>query len=175
MENDQNEFERHLTDAELFALAAPAAGEPEALPRHLSRCAVCSRALQEWKTEMRVLAADDAGEIGRRTEEEWRAKEDATIAALRRQAAPVRRLKPLRWAVAIAASLLVAVLVLPLRRSASTAAAHPTPVSAAAPAPDGNGSELGAADQADDDLLRQASYLAGGGDLETERALEGRL
>ena len=175
MENERGEFERHLTDAELFALAAPAAGEPEALPRHLSRCAGCSRALQEWKTEMVALADDDAGEIGGRTEEEWRAKEDATIAALRRQAAPARPLKPLRWAVAIAASLLVAALLIPLRRPPSAAASHPTPVSAGAPPSNGSGGELGAADQADDDLLRQASYLAGGGDLETDRTIEGRL
>jgi hypothetical protein len=174
MDNERNDVDRHLTEAELFALAAPAAGGPEELPRHLSRCPACSRALQEWKSEMRALADEDAGEIGRRSDEEWREKEDATIAALRRQGAPVRRPRPLRWAVAIAASLLLAALLLPTRRPAATAAARPTPVTAAA-APAGDGSELGAADQADDDLLRQASYLAAGGDLEGEGSLEGRL
>ena len=174
MENKRNDVDRHLTDAELFTLAAPAAGGPEELPRHLSRCPACSRALQEWKSELRVLGDEDAGEIGRRSEEEWREKEDATIAGLRRRGVPVRRVRPLRWAVAIAASLLLAALLLPTRRPAATAAAHPTPVMAAAAPADG-GSELGAADQADDDLLRQASYLAAGGDLEGEGSLEGRL
>src|SRR5262245_15761554 len=174
MENEHDDSARHLTDAELFALAAPAAGEPEALPRHLLRCDACSRALQEWKTEMRTLADEDAGEIGRRTEDEWREKEDATIEALRRSAAPAGRLRPLRWAVAIAASLVIAILLLPPRRPAGTAAAHPTAVPASPVAPEG-GTELTAADQADDDLLRQASYLAAGGDLEGEGGVEGRL
>jgi len=47
MSHETHELEKHLTDAELFALAAPATGEPEALPKHLSTCRTCSRALQE--------------------------------------------------------------------------------------------------------------------------------
>ena len=38
----------HLTDAELFNLAVPPVGAPEALPRHLSEGWSCSRALHEW-------------------------------------------------------------------------------------------------------------------------------
>ena len=60
---DKHDSERHLTDAELFGLAAPAAGEPEALPPHLSTCQECSRALQEWKASVRALAAEEVDEI----------------------------------------------------------------------------------------------------------------
>jgi anti-sigma factor RsiW len=63
--------DRHLTDAELFDLAAPASGEPEPLPRHLSQCDACSRALQEWKAAMRELAMEDAAPLDRRPAEEW--------------------------------------------------------------------------------------------------------
>jgi hypothetical protein len=69
--------------------------------------------------------------------------------------------------VAIAASLLVAALLLPLKRPAThVASAPPTPAAATT-----QGSELTPADQADDDLLRQASFLAAGGDLEGEGRL----
>ena len=171
MTNETTEADRHLTDAELFALAAPASGEPEALPKHLSTCRACSRAVQDWKGAVRALAEKDAGEIGRRTEDEWRAAEDATLERLKRAALARRRVHPLRWAAAIAASLLVAVLLLPSRRPPVNAAAAPaTPVAATTSA-----SELSPADQADDDLLRQASFLAAGGDLEGESGLAGRL
>jgi len=169
MTNEPSEIDRHLTDAELFALAAPATGEPEALPKHLSSCRTCSRALQDWKGAVRSLAEEDAGEIGQRTEDEWRAAEDATLERLK-TARTGRRVHPLRWAVAIAASLLVAVLLLPSKRSPThVATASATP--AAAPSND----DLAPADKADDDLLRQASFLAAGGDLEGEGGLGGRL
>jgi hypothetical protein len=170
MTTETQEPDRHLTDAELFALAAPASGEPEAIPKHLSACRTCSRALQDWKGAVRALAEKDAGEIGRRTEEEWRAAEDATLEKLK--AAPARRrVHPLRWAAAIAASLLVAVLLLPSKRPPASAAAAPaTPAATSSSA-----SDLSPADQADDDLLRQASFLAAGGDLEGESGLAGRL
>src|SRR6516162_5748342 len=60
----------HLTDAELFTLALPPAGEPEALPGHLLECAACGRALQTWKAAVRDLAREDAGPMGRRSERE---------------------------------------------------------------------------------------------------------
>jgi hypothetical protein len=170
MTNEPLETDRHLTDAELFALAAPASGEPEALPKHLSACRACSRALQDWKGAVRALAEKDAGEIGRRTDEEWRAAEDATLERLKKAAPARRRVHPLRWAVAIAASLILAVLLLPSKRPSANIAAAPTPGAAASSAP-----ELSPADQADDDLLRQASFLAAGGDLEGESGLAGRL
>ena len=169
MNEDTPGFDRHLTDADLFTLSVPATGAPEALPRHVSACRTCSRALQDWKAAVRALAEEDAGPIERRTPEQWRAAEDATIAALRKAGPSRHRAHPLRWAIAIAASLFVAALLLPVRRLAPPVAASPTP--AAQP----SGSELGAADQADDDLLRQASYLAGGGDLESDVSVEGRL
>ena len=170
MEQDSTNLETHLTDAALFALAAPAAGEPEALPEHLSRCRECSRALQDWKAAVRDLAQEESGEIGRRTPAEWRTAEDATLDRIRQLGPPRRRARPLPWIAGLAASLVLAVLLLPGRRTAPQVAAAPTPLAAS---PDQ--AELSAADQADDDLLHQASYLASGGDVESETALEGRL
>ncbi len=147
--------EAHLTDAELFSLAAPAAGEPEALPRHLQGCPSCSRALQEWKSSVRALAAEEVDDVSRRTPREWRAAEDATMAAIRKAGRAGRRAHPVRWAVGIAASLLVVALLIPGTRTASTATRVPTPI--AEPG-------LSAEDRADDALLRDAAYLAQGGD-----------
>ena len=154
---DTQNSDRHLTDAELFGLAAPATGEPEALPPHLSTCQGCSRSLQEWKASVRALAAEEVDEIEGRSPAEWQAAEEATMAAIRRAARPGRRTHPLRWVVGIAASLAVIALAIPAR--------HRTPVdvAAASPTPAAE-SGLSPADRADDDLLRQASYLAGGGD-----------
>jgi hypothetical protein len=169
MHQDKPDHETHLTDAELFALAAPAAGEPEALPRHLSRCPACSRALQEWKGAVRLLADEETSEIDRRSPEEWREAEQATMAAIRRAGRPGRRVHPVRWAVGIAASLALLALVLPGSRSAPVLAPVPTPSAQSA------SGELSAADRADDELLRQASFLAEGGDVDSDASAEGRL
>ncbi|HYX19941.1 MAG TPA: hypothetical protein VFA98_03755, partial [Thermoanaerobaculia bacterium] len=70
-----------------------------------------------------------------------------------------------------AASLLVAVLALTAHRAAppvTTVAAHATPAATAS-------SDMSAADAADDRLLRDASYLAGGGDVDSGSGLESRL
>ena len=145
----------HLTDAELFTLAAPPAGEPEVLPRHLSECQSCSRALQEWKTSMRDLADEDVEPIDRRSPEQWDAAADATMSRIRRAARPGRRQRPLRWAVGIAASLLLLALAIPRHGAPSAATA------AAAQASSG----LSAADQEDDRLLRDVNFLAQGDDI----------
>lgn len=147
--------DRHLTDAELFGLAAPAAGEPEALPRHLSECQACSRALQDWKSAVRSLADHDLGELSQRTGDEWRAAEDATLAAIRRAGRPGRRTRSVRWVMGIAASLLLVALAMPWRR---------------AEIPSGPGeidetSALSAQDREDDELLRDVADLAAGADL----------
>ena len=119
---DKHDSERHLTDAELFGLAAPAAGEPEALPPHLSTCQECSRALQEWKASVRALAAEEVDEIESRTAAEWQEREDATMAAIRRAARPARRPHPLRWVVGIAAALTVIALAWLIWREATISA-----------------------------------------------------
>ena len=173
---EDNGAERHLNDEELFALAAPAAGEPEALPRHLAHCAACGRALQEWKTALREVGHDELGPIGRRTDEGWRAAEDATMAAIRRAGRRPSRSRALRWAAGIAASLLLVALTMPWRSfrprpEARTAAAAPA---AAAPSRSADDS-LSAADRDDDDLLRDAAYLARGGGDGTDIALEESL
>ncbi|MDQ2977916.1 MAG: hypothetical protein M3R62_01760 [Acidobacteriota bacterium] len=137
----------HLTDAELFGLAIPAAGVPEALPAHLSDCLACSRALQEWKMAVRELGAD-GGPVDRRSPEEWAIAEEKTIETVRR-ARFARRPAPWRWAVGVAASILLFALAVPLRQTAPRA----RPGLPAA-------SEMSAEDQADDVLLRDVARLS---------------
>ncbi len=137
----------HLSDEDLFALAIPAAGIPEALPSHLSDCLACTRALSAWKSAVRELA-DDAGSLDQRTAEEWTAGEDRTLEALRRTH-PGRRSRPLGWAVGIAASLLIAVLAIPLRHVVGFARTLPVDSTA-----------LSAQDQADDALLRDVARMS---------------
>lgn len=141
----------HLTEAELFGLAVPAAGSPEALPKHLSDCLACSRALQEWKAAVRELAVEGEEAIDRRSEEQWRIVEDGTLEAIRRARA-AHRGSPLRWAVGIAASLLVFALALPLSRLRHEGGART------------HASELSAEDQKDDTLLRDVARLSRGED-----------
>jgi hypothetical protein len=153
---DHKSSENHLTDAELFGLAVPAAGEPEALPEHLSDCQSCSRLLQEWKASVRSLAEEEVDELNRRTPEEWNVAADATMAAIRRASRPGRSRRPLRWAIGIAASLLILALAIPRRG---------IPASAATAASEHAG--LSAADSEDDRLLRDVAFLAQGGDTPT--------
>jgi len=160
----------HLNDAELFALAAPASGEPEALPRHLSECQACSRALQDWKAAVRALAEEEVEEIERRTPQEWRAAEAATMAAIRK-AAPRARRNPWRWGLGIAASLVILALAMPWTWKTGRTA----PTSAAIGATTDDGSGLSAADRDDDALLREAAYLARGGDDGSDLAMEESL
>ncbi len=143
-----NRSRTHLTDAELFGLAIPAVGSPEALPSHLSDCLACSRALSQWKGAVRELAGE-MGPLGDRTREGWGDVEDRTMGAIRRTrfARPGSRL---RWGVGIAASLLLATLAVPLFRSGPPAA----PRAWASP------SELSVEDQTDDALLRDVARLA---------------
>jgi hypothetical protein len=166
---ERSPSDRHLDDAELFALAAPASGEPEALPRHLSACQTCSRALQDWKAAVRALADEEIEEIERRTPQDWRAAEAATMAAVRR-AAPRARRNPWRWALGIAASLVVLALAMPWRPKTETAAET---AAAAATSEDGTG--LSPADRDDDALLREAAFLARGGDESSDLAIEESL
>ena len=160
----------HLDDAELFALAAPASGEPEALPRHLLECQACSRALQDWKAAVRALAEEEVEEIERRTPQDWRAAEAATMAAIRK-AAPRSRRKPWRWGLGIAASLVILALAMPWTSKRDRTA----PASAAIGGTTDAGSGLAAADRDDDALLREAAYLARGGDDSSDLAVEESL
>jgi anti-sigma factor RsiW len=159
--------ERHLTDAELFGLAVPAAGEPEALPRHLSECHACARSLQEWKASVRALADEEVEELDGRSAEEWNAAAESTMTAIRRAEKPGRALRPLRWALGIAASLLIVALAIP-RRSAA-------PASPAAMAEGASDSSLSAADREDDRLLRDVAFLAQGDDTSGALIGEGSL
>ena len=170
--DDESASNRHLTDAELLGLAAPASGEPEPLPRHLSECEACSRALQEWQAAMREAGKEDVAELERRAPEEWRAAEDATMAAIRRSR-PRRRSSGLRWVAGIAAALLVMALAMPFRRAVSPAnGASSTPVAAAVAT---DGGFVSAADRDDDALLRDVEYLAQGGDDHADILMEDNL
>jgi hypothetical protein len=144
----------HLTDDALFALALPAAGVPEALPAHLLRCPRCARALADWKSAVRDLGEGDEDVLDRRSAEDWNAVEKATLAAIRRQGAPGRgRAQNLRWALPVAASVLVFALLVNGR---------PEPARVAV-APDDTAG-LSAQDKADDALLRDVDSLASGDD-----------
>ncbi|MEP7131584.1 MAG: hypothetical protein ABI914_00365 [Acidobacteriota bacterium] len=146
---NENGSRTHLTDSELFGLAIPAVGSPEALPSHLSDCLACSRALQEWKGAVRDVG-DDMGPLGNRSPEAWTAAEAQTMRAIRRTRF-TRPALPLRWGVGVAAALLLFALAVPLHRPAAPA----TPSGASASAPD-----LSAQDQVDDALLRDVARLA---------------
>ena len=141
----------HLSDADLFTLAVPPAGEPEALPGHLSECLACSRALSEWKTAVRDLADEDADVLAQRSEAEWNALEEKTLSALRRNRGRAARTS-WRWLAAIAAALLLFALALPLRQRSQ----RPAPAAAASSA------EMSPQDQADDALLRDVARLSRG-------------
>jgi hypothetical protein len=149
-----DDHREHLSEAELFGLAVPPAGEPEALPGHLSECLSCSRALLEWKAAVRDLADEGADAIASRCDEEWEALEQKTIAAIRRSRLRRHQIS-WRWMATVAAALLLFALLLPLRRGATRPAAKaPT-----ASAPSG---EMSAQDQADDALLRDVARLSRG-------------
>jgi hypothetical protein len=140
----------HLTDDELSALAVPPTGAPEPLPAHLSACLTCSRLLAEWKSALFALGGEDEEVIAHRPAEDWRAAEDATLAAIRRAGAPGRgRARTLKWALPAAAALLLFGLLIGERRAAAPVAFDDT-------------AGLSAADRADDALLRDVDRLASG-------------
>jgi hypothetical protein len=140
----------HLTPDDLFRLAMPAAGDPEALPSHLLQCAECGRQFAAWKAAVRDLAEEDETALSRRSSEEWQALEDQTLAAIRREGVPGSQRRRLAWMLGVAASLLVAVMLVARR-----------PVESPAPDLD-DVAELSAEDRADDALLRDVADLARG-------------
>jgi hypothetical protein len=143
----------HLTDPELFTLAVPPVGEPEALPRHLSECLECSRALQEWKSAVREAAREEIEPLERRSSAEWERLEDRTIEAMRRAGRGGRR-AAVKWAVSAAAAALLAVLLYPVIGREPSAARRAESVTA----------QLSAQDQNDDALLRDVARLSRGED-----------
>jgi hypothetical protein len=146
----------HLTDEELFGLALPPAGEPEALPAHVLSCAKCGRALQEWKAAVIDVGEEDVAPVDARSAAEWRSAEDRTLESLR-HVTPRRSRRPIVWAAGLAAAVLLAILVAP-GRQASVAKA---PVAAAASP---RASEMSPQDAADDALLRDVAKLSRGDD-----------
>lgn len=146
----------HLTDEQLFGLALPPAGEPEALPPHVLSCAQCGRALQEWKAAVIDVGEEDVAPVDARSASEWRAAEDRTLESLR-QVTPRRSRRPVVWAAGLAAAVFLAILMTP-GRQASVAKA---PVAASASA---HASEMSPQDAADDALLRDIAKLSRGDD-----------
>lgn len=141
--------EDHLSEGDLFTLAVPPAGKPEALPRHLSECSSCSRALSEWKTAVRELTGSETDTLSRRTPREWEALEDRTLAAIRRaRVGGSRRLG--WWAAAVAAAVLLFAVALPLSRTTSRPTARPTLAA----------QQFTTQDQEDDLLLRDVARLS---------------
>jgi hypothetical protein len=147
---------RHLTDGELCALAIPAHGSPEALPRHLSDCLACTRALSEWKEALSSVA-DDAGPSDSRTERDWDLTAKQTLERIRRSPRIDRRIASMRWAVGIAAALLLAVLALPLRPGGSS---RLSPAAERDRDHEHERAELSGQDQADDALLRDVARMS---------------
>ncbi|HMA17055.1 MAG TPA: hypothetical protein VKS03_01315 [Thermoanaerobaculia bacterium] len=142
----------HLTDDEFAALAVPSAAALEPLPAHLSECLQCSRALAEWKSALADIGAEDEEVLSRRSEEEWRAAEDATLAKIGRAgAAGHGRTRTLRWALPLAASLLLFALLIGNRPTSAPVAFDDT-------------TGFSAQDRADDALLRDVDRLARGDD-----------
>jgi hypothetical protein len=125
---------------------------------------------------MREAGRDDVGELERRSPEEWRAAETATMAAIRR-ARPRRTVPAVRWAIGVAAALLVVALAMPFRSRAPVAGGPEVGESAdAAGASDVLESGFAsAADRDDDALLRDAEYLAQGGDDHADFPIEENL
>lgn len=151
--NSENEIANvHLTDDDLVALAVPPGGALEPLPVHLSECLQCSRALAEWKSAVTEIASEDEDVLARRTPEEWREAEKTTLAKIGRAGAPGRNpARTLRWALPLAASLLVFALLIGVRSPSAPVAADDT-------------AGFSAADRADDALLRDVDRLASGDD-----------
>jgi hypothetical protein len=142
----------HLTDDDLIALAVPSGATPEPLPAHLSECLDCSRALAEWKGALVEIGTADEEALARRPPEEQRAAEDGTLAKIGRAGAPGRgRARTLRWALPLAASLLLFALLVGSRPATPPVAFDDT-------------TGLSAQDRADDALLRDVDQLAGGDD-----------
>jgi hypothetical protein len=139
---------QHLTEGDLFTLAVPPAGEPEALPRHLSECSSCSRALSEWKTAVRDLAGSETDVLSRRTPREWEALENRTLEAIRGARVGGRR-RLGWWAAAVAAAVLLFAVALPVSRTRS----RPTPGPTLA-------AQFTTQDQEDDLLLRDVARLS---------------
>jgi hypothetical protein len=155
MEREERFTTDHLSDGELFALALPPTGAPEPLPRHFSECLRCSRALADWKIAVRELADEDEQVVAGRSPEEWRAVEDATLSMIRRAGAPGRGgAGMLRWALPVAASLLLFGLLVGRRDDAAV------PIAPVDVVDDPVG--LSVEDRADDVFLRDVERLASG-------------
>ena len=158
----------HLTDAELFGLAAPGRGRARG-------AAAAPLAVPGLQPRAPGLEGRGRGRSPTRRSDEIEPPHGRRVARSRGRddgGDPARRAPgtrpPLRWVVGIAAALAVVALAMP---RAPHGARWPPRV----PRPPAEAG-LSAADRADDELLREASFLAGGGDDVAEaRRPRGRL
>jgi hypothetical protein len=136
---------RHLTAADFFLLAMPPAGDPEALPSHLSTCASCARDFSEWKKAVKELAAQEADPPAD--------FERAVVSRVRRLRTPRSR-RRLRHVVAVfaAAACLLLAFEAGLRVGSFRRGAAPPPTSEV----------MSARDREDDELLRSVARLISG-------------
>jgi anti-sigma factor RsiW len=135
--NDTN----HLDPEQLFLLALPPAGEPEALPAHLSECPECARQFAEWAKTCRALAAEDA--------EPPADFERSVMSEVRRRRAP-RSHRARRRAAAGLAAAAALLLAFGIGLRVGTTRGLPPAASQAG---------MSAADRGDDALLRDVSRL----------------
>jgi hypothetical protein len=133
---------RHLDPEDFFLLALPPAGEPEALPSHLSVCGLCARQLAEWQNAARALGALE----GAPSEQFERVVMERVRGS--RKPSSHRAVRRIRSVLAVAACLAGA-FYLGTRKA-------PTP---RPPAESVSAAPMTEADRADDELLRDVSRL----------------
>jgi anti-sigma factor RsiW len=139
--------EEHLRPEDFFLLVLPPAGEPEALPAHLSSCAPCARQFAHWRAAAEGLSASPEGppaDFERRVME-----------SIRSTTAPRSRVSARRWIAGVsAAACLLAVFWLGAR-----VGRQPQPVLGGTSV-----ASMSEADRADDELLRDVSRLVSSDD-----------
>ena len=144
----------HLTDDALFVWPFPQRGVPECTPRAPPPVRAPARALlADWKNRCRTCGSKGRRPAGEARRRWWIEVEEATLAAIRGRALRARRARTLRWALPVAASLLV----FALPRDHEENPAH-------APEPPEDTAGLSTQDRADDALLRDVDSLASGDD-----------
>jgi hypothetical protein len=152
---------RHIPFDELYALAAPPAGEPEALPAHLAVCRTCGRAFQTIKQAIVEIGYEADNATARRTPADWSQAEREVMAKVRALGTPARRSHPGKrraiWGGLLAASALLAFWLVRINLETGP---KPEPMTAQAT----SSASMSPADQADDALLRDVARLSEGGE-----------
>jgi hypothetical protein len=151
----------HIPLDELYALAAPPVGEPEALPAHLAVCRSCGRAFQTIQKAFADVGRSAELAAAERTPLEWNQAERNIMAKVRGLGIPMRRPRPRRrravWGGLAAASVLLVVWIARTNLGSGGKAVRMA-------AGSGSAASMSPADQADDKLLRDVARLSEGGE-----------